>query len=126
MAISPGGDTLQVRVESLLSTRQFDGETLDRKRFTEVQAQIEAASQSCDASFELSVEDSDSATTIGSVAASLGDALAGSEGASLRIRTGGQRGQGAAVTVSPISGRPKVKSIAILAAASNQSTTNFT
>lgn len=125
LALSPGGATEQLRVASQLETRQFDGETLDRKRFVEVHAQIEASGQSCDAAFGFVVEDSDAESVIGSVAASLGDSLGAGEGVSLRIRTGGQRGQGAAVTVSPSIGRPKVKSLAVMAATTNNSTTNL-
>ena len=125
LALSPGEATEEIRVDSSFATRQFDGGTLDRKRFSEVQFQIEANSQSCDASFGFAVEDTDSESTIGSISSSLGGNLSLDESVSLRIRTGGQRGQGAIVTIYPESGRPKVKSVAVLAIGTNNSTTNL-
>lgn len=126
IAVDPGGSLEEFRVASLLETRQFDAQSLDRKRYTEVQVQVESNTQGCDADFGFIVEDSDVETALGSISSQLGTALDALESASLRIRTGGQRGQGASVTISPQSGRPKIKSLKISGCLVNQSTTSLT
>ena len=126
IAVEPGGAVEEFRVASLIETRQFDGDSLDRKRFNEVQAQVESNTQDCDGDFAFIVEDSDTETSLGSISTVLGTTLAVAEGASLRVRTGGQRGQGASVTFLPTSGRPKLKSVKVSAVLINQSTTSLT
>jgi hypothetical protein len=124
LALTPGGSLSLVPVVSAISTRQFDGETLDRKRFTEIQLQVESASQSSDAVIELAVEDPDSAVEIATIADLHEEPLAPFESASLRARTGGQRGHGAIATVRPTAGRPKIKSARLMATVANRSTTS--
>ena len=124
LALDPGGSVEQVRVSSLLSTRQYDAQTLERKRFTGIQVQAEASTQSCDAILALAVEDADSAVTVGTIESVLGELLAPNEGASLRARTGGQRGHGAILSITPTAGRPKIKSANVEATLTNRSVTN--
>jgi len=126
VALVPGGSVEEIRVSSAFSTRQFDGDTLDRKRFVEVQVQAESAGQASDAAFSFQTEDQDEDTAIGSIAGALGESLSAFESTSIRVRTGGQRGQGAVVTVAPTFGRPKIKSVKVSATITNRSTTNQT
>lgn len=124
LALEPGEDIESIPVASLLSTRRFDGGSLERKRYSQVQAQIESAVQSCDANFSLSLEDADADVAIGSISLVLGTVLGPDEGASLRVRTGGQRAHGAVVHFEPTEGRPKVKSLRVEASVTNSSVTN--
>jgi hypothetical protein len=126
LALSPGDDPEQVAVPWAMQTRQFDGESLERKRYSEVQMQVEAAGQACEADFTFLTEDADAETVIGTISSVLGESLAPNEGASLRMRTGGHRAQGASVLVEGVTGRPKFKSIKVTGTITNRGTTNQT
>ena len=124
LALVPGEDVELVRVQSELQTRQYDAESLDRKRYTELQVQLGNSAMTSEADFEFTTEDVDAAVTVGSISALLGETLAPGEDASLRGRIGGLRGQGGIVTVTPQTGRPRVKSVRVLATQSFGSTTS--
>lgn len=123
LAMAPGDELERIPVASELQSRQYDGDTLERKRFTRVQAQIEAVGQSCDGAFEIATEDPDNSATIGSIASELGELLGPNGNASVRPRVGGYRGHGLSVIFTPSAGRPKVKSILVEGSIANRSTT---
>lgn len=124
LALSPGEDLESIRVNSELTTRQFDGETLERKRFTELQVMTGNSGLNADADFVFTCEDVDASVTVGSVLTLLGEVLSPAEDASLRGRIGGVRGQAGTVTVSSVIGRPKIRSVKLTATAAFGSTTS--
>jgi hypothetical protein len=113
-----------VSVVSELQTRQYDGESLDRKRFTELQVQLGNSGLNSEADFTFTVEDIDESVTVGSIQTLLGEVLPPNEDASLRGRIGGLRGQGGIVTVTPQTGRPRIKSVLVTATGAFGSTTS--
>lgn len=123
LTLAPGDDPSYFPVQSRLQTREYDGQTLERKRFIEVQAMVESAGQAIDADFSFTTEDPDSTTDLSSISTELGAPLTGSSTASLRKRVGGFRGQGGTVTITPTAGRPKVKSVKVTASVTNKATT---
>lgn len=123
LTLSPGEDPSLFPVSAAMATREYDGETLERKRFIEVQTMIEAASQPIDAEFHFATEDPDSQVELTTLSAELSGPLAGNGSASSRKRVGGYRGQGATVTIVPTAGRPKVKSVKVTSSIANRSTT---
>jgi hypothetical protein len=91
---------------------------LDRKRFSEIQIIAEASGLNADFGVSFETENPDSAAAV-----SGSTALTAGQGRSFRLRTGGQRGHGAAVTITPTEGRPKIKSLKLTATGANRSTT---
>lgn len=126
IAVAPGGSLEQIPIDWAFSTRQYDAGTLDRKRFVEVQVQAEASGIPCDAAVSISTEDFDADADMGMLSDSpdIDGPLAAQEHASVRIRTGGLRAQGAIVNLSRGSGRPKFKSLRITATQAMRSTTS--
>lgn len=124
VALDPGGDLSLVRVSSALVTRQYDGDTLERKRFREVQVQFGNSGLNSDAEIVMECEDIDESASIGSISTLLGEVLGPDEDASIRGRVGGLRGQGATLAVTPVTGRPRVKSVKIDGTAAFGSTTS--
>jgi hypothetical protein len=124
VALDPGGDESLIRVQSQLQTRQYDGESLDRKRFAWCQVQLGNSGMNAEADFEFETEDIDGTAVLGSISTLLGEVLPPNEDASLRARIGGLRGQGGIVTVTPQTGRPRVKSVLVSATGAFGSTTS--
>lgn len=124
LALEPGGDTELIPVESELQTRQYDGESLERKSFKSLQVQLGNSGLNSEADFTFTVEDIDESVTIGSISTLLGEVLAPDEDASLRARIGGLRGQGGIVTITPQTGRPRIKSVLVTATGAFGSTTS--
>ena len=124
LAMSPGDDTELIRVESEMQTRQYDGESLDRKSFKWMQVQLGNSALNSEADFSFTCEDIDSSVTVGSISTLLGEVLSPNEDASLRARIGGLRGQGGIVTVTPQTGRPRIKSVLVTATGAFGSTTS--
>lgn len=126
VAVSPGGDLETPVIDWRLETRQFDGETLDRKRFSEVQLQMESSDIPCDANVSVIFEDFDDTADLGLISdeADIDGPLAARENASIRKRIGGYRAQGAIVSVTRGSGRPKIKTIRLTGTQAMRSTTS--
>jgi hypothetical protein len=124
LALEPGGETELIPVESELQTRQYDGESLERKSFKSLQVQLGNSGLNSEADFTFTVEDIDESVTIGSISTLLGEVLAPDEDASLRARIGGLRGQGGIVTITPQTGRPRIKSVLVTATGAFGSTTS--
>lgn len=123
LTLAPSEDPSYFPVQAALQTREYDGETLERKRFIEVQTQIEASSQPVDAEFFFATEDPDSTVDLGTLSAELGEPVVGNGSASSRKRVGGYRGHGGTVTITPTAGRPKIKSVKVTASVTNKATT---
>lgn len=124
LALTPGQNLQLVAVESALVTRQYDGDTLERKRFREVQVQFGNSGLNSDAEIVLECEDIDGSVSIGSISTLLGEVLSPNEDASVRARVGGLRGQAATITITPVTGRPRIKSVKIDGSIAFRSTTS--
>lgn len=124
IAVDPEGDLSLVRVESSFVTRQYDGDALGRKRFREVQVQFGNSGLNSDAELVLDCEDIDGSAALGAISTLLGEVLSPNEDASVRARVGGLRGQAATLSITPVTGRPRVKSVKIDGTAAFGSTTS--
>jgi hypothetical protein len=122
LALTPGDDVESVPVASGFETREYGPEDGSRERFTRVQMLISSAGQASDANITFTTTDPDSENMIGSFSGNLGGALGANEGASIRPRVGGYRGHGASVRVTPVSGRPKIRSVSLEGSTANRST----
>lgn len=123
LALTPASDTERIPVVSSMRTRRYDGGTLERKSYKRVQITAESAGQASDAAVSFSTEEPDNTVALGTFSSDLASALEANNGASMRFRPGGYRGQGASVTITPQFGRPKIKSIKVEATTANRSTT---
>ena len=124
IAVEAGQPSLSVKVDSLMGTRQYDNQTLDRKRFAEMQVQVESSTLISDGTISFQTEDPDSDVSITTLSQQLGgETLSANEGASIRARLGGRRGQGGLITFKPSSGRPLIHSMRVLSTITNRQTT---
>ena len=125
---SLGGDTTHP-IDYGLVTRGYTLGTQDRKRFTRAQAQMQSDSSASDVDFVFTTEDPDSgAEAVGNLSELLGEELAPSDSANVRMRLGGLRGYSGKLEISanllgsaPV-GRPKVQSITVEATVTNRAT----
>lgn len=126
LALSPGDSLESIRVDSDFKTRRYIGDTLERKRYTAIQAQVSSSGLTSEATFDFEAEDPDSTTTVGTISSLQNPttALGPNEGASLRGRIGGVRGQGGIVRIRPSIGRPRVRSVKVMGTITNRSTTS--
>jgi hypothetical protein len=102
------------KVASYVTTRQYTGGTMDRKRYNsfEIQAQSsESNASDIDITFE--AENPDSITAMDSFSTLLGGTLAVGEDASVRGRIGNIRGYSGQFTLTPKIGRPKIRSLKV-------------
>ena len=128
ISVDPAGSLQVISVPWRFATRQYDAETPERKRWTRVQAQVEASGIAADGEMTFFTEDPDSGVSLGSISDRLTDldALPADEDASVRVRTGGKRGHGAIFQVAAGFGRPRIKAVAIEGTATNRSTISQT
>lgn len=102
------------KISSYVTTRQYTGGTMDRKKYNsfEIQAQSSETNNSdIDITFE--AENPDSITAMDSFSTLLGETLAVGEDASVRGRIGNIRGYGGQFTLTPRIGRPKIRSLKV-------------
>lgn len=123
------GDSYTSNVDYQLQSRGYDLDTLERKRFTMAQVQVQANNDFCNLNFGFSSEDPDSdAVQIGSINSLLGTDIGPQESANLRMRLGGPRGYLGTLTISADlsgsqpSGRAKVNSIVLNGTVTNRQT----
>ncbi len=123
IAVEAGAAPIPVKVGSQLSSRQYDNQTLDRKRFSEMQIQVESSSLISNGTISFQTEDPDSEASVATISDQLGgETLSANEGASIRARLGGRRGQGGLIEFTPTSGRPLVHSLRVLSTLTNRQT----
>lgn len=123
LAIEIGASTTEaIPISSSLETRQYNFDTLDRKRFHQLTIHAESTIITSDADIHLVTENPDAENAIGSILGILGDTLSSGEDASLRVRVGGVRAQGASVRITPSQGRPKIRAIGLQAQLAQRST----
>lgn len=115
-----------VPIESKLVTRGYDFGTLDRKRFTDSQINIQClAGESGEYNIAFSSEDPDDAEQIGTTSDFIGGILEPSdsneaETASIRCRLGGIRGSTGTLILTRTEGSPKINSVRVSGSITNR------
>jgi hypothetical protein len=114
-------------VNSYLVSRGYDFGTLERKRFTDAQVQMQAlVNDQAEYDIAFAAEDPDSSVNIGSTTTFLGgttliaDGASESETASIRCRLGGVRGYTGTMTLTRTIGSPKIHSIQVSGSITNR------
>jgi hypothetical protein len=114
-------------VNSYLVSRGYDFGTLERKRFTDAQVQMQAlVNEQAEYDIAFAAEDPDSSVEIGSTTTFLGgttliaDGAGESETASIRCRLGGVRGYTGTMTLTRTIGSPKIHSIQVSGSITNR------
>jgi hypothetical protein len=114
-------------VNSYIVSRGYDFGTLDRKRFTDAQIQMQAlVNEQAEYDIAFAAEDPDSSVDIGSTTTFLGgttlisDGTGESETASIRCRLGGVRGYTGTMTLTRTIGSPKIHSIQVSGSITNR------
>jgi hypothetical protein len=114
-------------VNSYLVSRGYDFGTLERKRFTDAQVQMQAlVNEQAEYDIDFAAEDPDSSVEIGSTTTFLGgttliaDGVGESETASIRCRLGGVRGYTGTMTLTRTIGSPKIHSIQVSGSITNR------
>lgn len=123
------GGALNSNVDYQLQSRGYDLNTLERKRFTVAQVQVQSNNAPCDLTFDFSSEDPDTnSVRIGSISGLIGNDLESNNTANLRMRLGGYRGFLGTLTInadlsgSQPSGRAKISSIMLEGSITNRQT----
>ena len=112
LALTLGGSVTQAAVSSLFTSRQYSFGTMDRKKFNSYELHLESAANTpSNASLSTEIENPDATASLGTVYSILGENVAAGEDASLKGRMGNLRGYGGQMTVTPTTGRPKVRAV---------------
>ena len=113
-------------INASLTTRGYDLGTMERKRFTDAQINIQSLpGQNSEYNIAFAAEDPDDAKTIGTTTTLLGGLLAPStateaETASIRCRLGGIRGFTGTMILTRTVGSPKINSIKVAGSVTNR------
>jgi hypothetical protein len=127
LALGPGVNPASVRPESYATTRQYTHGTTDRKKFNTFELHVESSENNAsNADIAVETENTDSATTLGTISGYLGETLGEEEDASMRGRIGNMRGYGLQLTFTPSQGRPKMRMVRIDAIPASNSITQAT
>jgi hypothetical protein len=120
-------DVVTPTINSYVTSRGYDFKTLERKRFTDAQVQMQNLSgETGEYDIAFATEDPDSAESIGTTTTFLGGQIlspstAGeAETASIRCRLGGQRGYTGTITLTRTIGSPKIHSIQVAGSITNR------
>ena len=126
--IAVNNATVDEAIQSHISTRGYDLNTLERKRFTDAQVQIQTLlNQGANMDISFIAEDPDNpaaAQSIATINSLLGEPLTPSvneeETATLRTRIGGVRGIVGSIKLTKILGSPKVHSLKVAGSVTNR------
>jgi hypothetical protein len=120
-------DVATPTINSYVTSRGYDFKTLERKRFTDAQVQMQnLAGETGEYDIAFATEDPDSGESIGTTTTFLGGQIlspstAGeAETASIRCRLGGQRGYTGTITLTRTIGSPKIHSIQVAGSITNR------
>lgn len=127
--ISSEFGTSYVRSEPInakLTTRGYDLQTQERKRFTDYQIQMQSFPGGSESSYSIAfaTEDPDNSTDIGNtqdIAGNLSNTNLEEETANIRGRLGGIRGYTGTMILTRLTGSPKVHSVKVAASITNRS-----
>ena len=112
-------------IESSFISRQYDMNTIHRKKFVRAEVQFQSSDQNeSDATIESIVSDPDTTDTLGTISGSIGDVLSISEDSSVRVRIGNRRGFAAQLKITPTTGKPRVRAAKVDGTISFRSTTS--
>jgi hypothetical protein len=114
-------------INSYVTSRGYDFKTLERKRFTDAQVQMQAlVNEQAEYNIAFASEDPDSSVDVGSTTTFLGgtpliaNGVNESETASIRCRLGGVRGYTGTITLTRTIGSPKIHSIQVAGSITNR------
>jgi hypothetical protein len=109
-------------IQSRLVSRGYDLGSVDRKRFTDAQIQMQALDMQdeCNLSISFSSQDPDNAEFINTTETLIGEKLGNGDTANVRTRLGGIRGFTGTVIIDRIDGSPKIISVAASASLTNR------
>ena len=114
-------------INSYVTSRGYDFKTLERKRFTDAQVQMQnLAGETGEYDIAFATEDPDSGESIGTTTTFLGGQILSpsspneAETASIRCRLGGQRGYTGTITLTRTIGSPKIHSIQVAGSITNR------
>jgi hypothetical protein len=114
-------------INSYVTSRGYDFKTLERKRFTDAQVQMQAlVNEQAEYNIAFASEDPDSSVDVGSTTTFLGgtpliaNGVGESETASIRCRLGGVRGYTGTITLTRTIGSPKIHSIQVAGSITNR------
>jgi hypothetical protein len=120
-------DVVTPTINSYVTSRGYDFKTLERKRFTDAQVQMQNLSgETGEYDIAFATEDPDSAESIGTTTTFLGGQILSpstsgeAETASIRCRLGGQRGYTGTITLTRNIGSPKIHSIQVAGSITNR------
>jgi hypothetical protein len=120
-------DVVTPTINSYVTSRGYDFKTLERKRFTDAQVQMQnLAGETGEYDIAFATEDPDSAESIGTTTTFLGGQILSpsspneAETASIRCRLGGQRGYTGTITLTRTIGSPKIHSIQVAGSITNR------
>ena len=111
-----------IPVVSQLTTRQYDGDTIERKNFSRAELQIKSDKGDSNGDIQFITEDPDSVSTAISISTLLDGNLPPEEDASVRLRVR-KRGFGVQTDFKPTEGRPYVRATKVDARLTDRSTT---
>jgi hypothetical protein len=120
-------DVVTPTINSYVTSRGYDFKTLERKRFTDAQVQMQNLSgETGEYDIAFATEDPDSGESIGTTTTFLGGQILSpsspneAETASIRCRLGGQRGYTGTITLTRTIGSPKIHSIQVAGSITNR------
>jgi hypothetical protein len=122
-----GGDLVTPTINASLTTRGYDLKTMERKRFTDAQINMQnMAGDTGEYSISFAAEDPDNASLIGTTTQFLGGTVLApsspneAETASIRCRLAGIRGYTGTLVLTRTQGSPKINSIKVAGAVTNR------
>jgi hypothetical protein len=118
-----GSGATSTPIDSVITTRGYDMKDMGRKRFTDVQIEMQSLSSDGNSSLDVlfATEDPDQASLVGNTQDFIGEALVSSNNANVRARLGGVRGYNGSVTLKRKVGSPKVISVKVAGSLTNRS-----
>jgi len=114
-----------IPVVSQITTRQYDADSLDRKKFSRAEFHIKSGSETVtDGDITFITEEPDSTSTATSISSLIGSTLPADEDSSLRMRVN-KRGFGIQADFKPNTGRPFLRAVKVDAQITDRATTSI-
>jgi hypothetical protein len=114
-----------IPVVSQVTTRQYDADSLDRKKFSRAEFHVKSGSETVtDGDITFITEDPDSTSAATSISSLIGSTLPADEDSSLRMRVN-KRGFALQADFKPNTGRPFLRAVKVEAQVTDRSTTSI-
>jgi hypothetical protein len=122
LAVDPALPTTNPAIVARLTSRGYDMQSLERKRFTDAQIQMQSLEleSNCNVQISFSSQDPDAAEAINTTSTLIGEPLGNGDTANVRTRLAGIRGFTGTLILERISGSPKINSIAVSGSVTNR------